>query len=118
MKRFLKNKYAFFLFFFPLLNYFLSISEYSKGWISTRKIDENDMQNYFGNIEKIFESKLTTLEKNMHNYFGNIEKMLESKLSSLEKRFIPDQGFPKLMKMICRIILRTLKKCSKLNFLV
>ena len=30
----------------------------------------------------------------MHNYFGNIEKMLESKFSVIEKRFIPDPGSP------------------------
>ena len=111
MKRFLKNKYISF-FLFTLFYYFLFISPNSKGWISTCKIDENDMQNYFGNVEKMLESKLSKLEKSfisdqgfptaeikidekdMHNYFGNIEKMLESKFSVIEKRFIPDPESP------------------------
>ena len=109
---------------------FLFISDNSEGWIAThiihffdtsvdtglpaasseRKINENDIQKYFGSIEQMLETKFSMLEKRiipdqgvpgaeckmetyMQKYFGYFEKKLETKLSMLGKRLTPDERF-------------------------
>ena len=89
MKRFLKTiVWVFFL--FTLLNYFLFISENSKGWIASHII--HFMDTPMDTELPATECKIN--ENDIENYFGNIEKMLESKISMLEKRYIsdPDSG--------------------------
>nr|XP_022326428.1 uncharacterized protein LOC111126232 [Crassostrea virginica]XP_022326429.1 uncharacterized protein LOC111126232 [Crassostrea virginica] len=81
-----------FFFLFTLLYYFLFISENSKEWISTHiiQIDENDMQNYFGNIEKMLESKISLLEKRFISDPDSGRKVLE--VPSVSS--VIDTGFP------------------------
>ena len=70
------------------------------------------MQNYFGIIEHMLETKFSMLEKRfvpdekfpatecktdenkIQKYFGYIENYHETKFSLLERRFVLDEGFP------------------------
>ena len=75
-----------------MFKYFLFVSDNSIGWIATHIIHFFDTSVDTGLPAAAGERKIN--ENNIQKYFGSIEQMLETKFSMLEKRVIPDQRVP------------------------